>query len=139
MAREMKGHCLCGAVTVTVRGPVSGVWACHCSMCRRWGGAVTMGMDTAPEHVSFEGPVARYRSSSFAERTWCERCGTHLWFRDDGKDYELSPGIFDDARDVPLIREVYIDRAFACVPFAGDHERVTRADYESDKPYLEGL
>lgn len=89
--------------------------------------------------VEVAGPWKSHRSSPFAERAWCGRCGTHLWIRDDDDDFELMPGLFDDARDMPLAREVYSDRAFACVSLAGDHARVTRAEYEaSGRPYLEG-
>lgn len=138
MAEKLKGHCLCGAVTITVLGDVSDVSACHCAMCRRWTGAAMWGMEVTADRVAVEGSVARFRSSPFAERAWCERCGTHLWIRDDGKEFDLMPGLFDAARDLPLDREVYSDRAFACVSLAGDHRRVTRAEYEAQRPHLEG-
>jgi hypothetical protein len=93
----------------------------------------------APAHaVRVTGEVARYRSSSFAERAWCPACGTHLWIRDDGADYDLVPGLFDEAARVPLKREVYADRAFACVRLAGDHPRISRAEYERENPFVEG-
>lgn len=94
------------------------------------------GFEIAAEALTVEGPVATYRSSSFAERAWCRDCGTHLWIRDDGKGFDLTPGLFDDAADFTLAREVYADRAFACVPLAGGHVRVTQADYEARNPYL---
>ncbi|MBM9593793.1 GFA family protein [Rhodobacteraceae bacterium MCCB 386] len=115
-----------------------GAYACHCSMCRRWSGAAMWGFATPADAVSVSGGIARYRSSAFAERAWCPECGTHLWIRDDGADYELTPGLFDDAADMPLDREVYADRAFACVRLAGDHPKVSRADYERDNPFVEG-
>ena len=87
--------------------------------------------------VRVTGQVATYRSSPFAERAFCATCGTHLWFRDDGGDYELVPGLFEEAAGFPLSREVYADRAFAAVPLAGDHARVSRADYESSHPFVE--
>lgn len=134
----IEGRCLCGAVRISIETLPKGASACHCSMCRRWTGAAFWGM-IAPEHeVRVTGEVARYRSSDFAERTWCPACGTQLWFRDDGAAYELMPGLFDAAAEIPLAREVYADRAFACVPLAGDHARVSRADYEKDNPFVEG-
>lgn len=72
----------------------------------------------APEDdVSVEGPARSRASSEFAERAWCGECGSHLWMRDRGGDYELSPGLFDEARPFPLVREVYADRAFAACPW----------------------
>ena len=97
----------------------------------------TWGFDAPADAVRVTGPVATYRSSSFAERAFCPTCGTHLWLRDDGRDYELVPGLFEGAAGFALSREVYADRAFAAVPLAGDHVRVSRADYESSHPFVE--
>ena len=134
----IEGRCLCGAVRISVDAEVAEISACHCSLCRGWTGAAQWGFAVPAASVDIAGEVARYRSSPFAERAWCPTCGTHLWLRDDGGDYELVPGLFEAARDVPLAREVYADRVFACVRLAGDHPRVTRADYERDNPFVEG-
>ena len=91
----------------------------------------------APERaVTVEGPVRIRASSEFAERAWCGNCGTHLWFRERGADYELSPGLFDAAGPFSLVREVYADRAIAGCRLAGDHDRITRAAYEADHPHV---
>ena len=37
---ERRARCLCGAVRVTIRGPLDDIAACHCSQCRRWSGHV---------------------------------------------------------------------------------------------------
>ena len=140
----LTGHCLCGAVTVTVAGPHEQcVGACHCRMCQRWSGGLFLCFTADPAAVSVTGEVARYRSSSFAERAFCPRCGSHLWFNDVDEagrpiSYELMPGLFDAARPWPLCSEIYTDRAMACVPLAGDHRRESRAEYEAGNPYVEG-
>jgi len=40
MSETMKqtGSCLCGAVSVTANNASTKVGACHCGMCRKWGG-----------------------------------------------------------------------------------------------------
>ena len=138
MAEVLKGHCLCGAVTITATAHEHSASACHCSMCRRWTGGPQWGFDAPDEAVTVIGEVRTYRSTSFSERAFCPVCGSHLWLRDDGGPYEFVPGIFDGARDMPLVREVYADRAFACAQLSGEHERVTKAEYEADHPFEEG-
>ena len=134
----IEGRCLCGAVRITVPALEGGASACHCSMCRRWSGAAMWGFVAEADDVSVTGEVARHRASEFAERAFCPACGTHLWMRDDGANYELMPGLYDAAAEMPLVREVYADSAFACVPLAGDHVRRSRAEYERDNPFVEG-
>lgn len=135
---ELSGSCLCGAVAITVRHMPDDISACHCSICRRWTGSAFWGFSAPEEVVTVTGRVAEWRSSPFAKRAFCPECGTHLWLRDDGADYDLVPGLFDGARDVPLSHEVYADRALACVTLAGDHPRISKADYERDHPFVEG-
>ncbi|MFB9149351.1 GFA family protein [Roseovarius ramblicola] len=123
---------------VTVRSHAVAVSACHCSMCRRWSGAAMWVLEAPGDAVEVTGPVQRYRSSSFAERAWCAECGTQLWIKDDDGPYEVSPGLFDGARGLPLSHEIYVDQAFASVVLAGEHKRMTRAEYEASERYVEG-
>ncbi|MBM2575631.1 GFA family protein [Jannaschia sp. Os4] len=131
----MRGACLCGAVTVEVRGDhaaqAADLSACHCDPCRRWAGAVLWGFEAARGDVDVTGEVASYASSEFAERVWCPACGTQLWFADLDGPYELNPGLFEETRDWPLARVVYADRAAAHAEIAGDHARRTKAEYEA--------
>ena len=143
-ASSLIGHCLCRAVTITVAGDHDPrVGACHCRMCQRWSGGLFLCFRAAASAVTIEGEVARYHSSSFAERAFCPRCGSHLWFNDvaeggEPKQYELMPGLFDAARAWPLRSEIYVDRALACLRLTGDHRRKTRAEYEAENPFVDG-
>lgn len=143
-APALTGHCLCGAVTITVAGQhEEAVGACHCRMCQRWTGGLFLCFTAAPGAVNVTGQVARFRSSAFAERAFCPRCGTHLWFNDVDaagvpENFELMPGLFDAARGWPLRSEIYVDRAMAAVPLAGDHRRETRAGYEAQNLFVPG-
>ncbi|TMM52684.1 GFA family protein [Sulfitobacter sabulilitoris] len=137
---KLTGRCLCGAVTVTVAGkhdPRTG--ACHCRMCQRWSGGLFLCFEAEADAVAVEGEVACYASSSFSERAFCPRCGSHLWMRDTDQpdaSYDLMPGLFDAARDWPLRSEIYVDSAM--VALAGDHPRATGADYEARNKFVEG-
>ncbi|MEM9575797.1 MAG: GFA family protein [Pseudomonadota bacterium] len=140
MSGVLKGQCLCGAVKVTVAGahvPEPGV--CHCRMCQRWSGGVFMCFEAQAAAVTVEGDVTRFRSSTFSERAFCPACGSHLWMRDTdkpGTDYELMPGLFDEARGWNMRSEIYTDDAIARI--AGDHPTATRAQYEAKNRFVEG-
>ena len=48
---ERHGHCLCGGVKITARAASNHVGACHCTMCRRWGGGPLMEIDCGTDVV----------------------------------------------------------------------------------------
>jgi hypothetical protein len=138
------GRCLCRAVTITVAGGHDPrVGACHCRMCQRWSGGLFLCFNADASAVTVTGEVTRYRSSAFAERAFCPRCGSHLWFNDvkeggEPQSYEFMPGLFDAAHDWPLRSEIYVDRAMASVHLLGDHRRKSRAEYEAENRFIEG-
>lgn len=135
------GHCLCGAVTVEVTGPLGEISACHCDLCTRWSGSVQMGIEVPRDRLRLAGPIRTYASSSFAKRAWCESCGSAVWFADNVGDsaevFELAPGLFDGFGGAALTRVVYADRAPSNFAIAGDLERVSKADYEARYPHVE--
>ncbi|MCY1126666.1 GFA family protein [Frigidibacter sp. RF13] len=137
----IEGHCLCGAVTVTVVEHGGFTGACHCRMCQRWSGALFVSFNAAAADVTVRGEVARFASTDFAERAFCPKCGSHLWMRNTDRvdaPYDLMPGLFDAARDIQLKSEIYTDRALPGLALAGDHRRATRAEYEAKNLHIEG-
>lgn len=126
----MHGRCLCGAVGLQAAAQRH-FHACHCGSCRRWGGgpllAVHCGTDVVLEG---EAGITRYASSPWAERGFCSRCGTHLFFRlKDGGDYYVPLGLFDDAQDLAFASQVFIDRKPAAYSFAEDTEKLTEREF----------
>jgi hypothetical protein len=142
MSEGIQGQCLCGAVTIRVDGEYERrAGACHCRMCQHWSGGLFLCFNAEHDAVHVDGPVARHASSPFAERAFCQTCGSHLWMRNTANEadgYDLMPGLFDEARGWPLHSEIYVDQAMACVPLRGDHPRKTAAEYEQDNPFVEG-
>jgi hypothetical protein len=130
MADPIEGKCLCGAVTVRATPVRRHVEACHCSMCRRWSGVAFVGVQcgTAVE-IAGEEHVTRYRSSDWAERGFCSRCGSNLFFKYlPNGNYGLLAGLFPDEALLPLSEEIFIDEKPAYYDFAGDSERLTGAE-----------
>jgi hypothetical protein len=133
----MKGHCLCGAVSFEADPGAAKAHACHCGMCRRWAGGPVLSVAVAPEAIRFaEGaPIATRASSAWAERAWCANCGSNLFYRltagpKAGWHY-LSLGLLDEPSLVPFGGEIYIDAKPECYAFAGDHPRLTAAEFEA--------
>ena len=127
---EGKGRCLCGAVRFTARDMSTGVDACHCGMCRRWGGGPLMAVSCGTD-VEFEGEehIAVYDSSDWAERGFCRQCGSHLFYRLKGSgEHQLPVGLFDDQGPFRFVRQVFVDRKPPFYRFADETEEMTEAE-----------
>jgi len=82
--------------------------------------------------VQFEGEanITRYASSAWAERGFCSRCGSHLFYRvKEPEQYVMWLGAFEDQTPFGLAGEIYIDDKPASYDLAGDHPRVTGAEF----------
>ncbi len=109
--RERSGSCLCGAIRITARRVSPSVGACHCSMCRRWGGGPLLAVDCGTE-VEIEGEehVSVFGSSAWAERGFCSRCGSHLFYRlKQSGQVILSAGLLDDQTGFTFDHQVFVD------------------------------
>ena len=127
---EKKGHCLCGAVKFTVKAMNNSVDACHCGMCRRWGGGPLMSISCGKD-VTFEGEenITVYDSSDWAERGFCKLCGSHLFYRlKEANDHELSAGLFESQKNFHFDLQVFTDRKPAFYNFANITKEMTEAE-----------
>ena len=86
-------HCLCGDVSVQAGLPSKWVAHCHCSLCRRAHGAAFVtwvGMQAARCTIDDAyGRLRWFASSPGAERGFCSRCGSMLFFRSERWPGEL--------------------------------------------------
>ncbi len=87
------GSCLCGEVSFTAKNASNSVGACHCSMCRKWGGGPLMVVDCGAD-VTFKGEenISVFNSSLWAERGYCNKCGSHPLAAMDSEARAASPG-----------------------------------------------
>jgi hypothetical protein len=119
---KVSGHCLCGAVTFTAKAKSHDVSVCHCSMCNRWSGGLSMFLDVEGAPV-FEGAntIGLYKSSEWGERGFCKTCGSSLfWKLVDQDRYTLSAGALDDQSRLKLATEIFIDDKPAYYDFANN-------------------
>jgi len=125
----MKGSCLCGAVSITAPDHDQ-VSACHCGMCRRWGGGPALAVHCGPDiEIEGAGNISTYQSSDWAERGFCSRCGTHLFYRLVGTgDYMLLAGFFGDDVAFSFGEQIFIDRKPDFYTFANETANLTEAE-----------
>lgn len=126
------GHCLCGAVRVTVTDLSPEMHACHCENCRRQGMiGFSVAVPEANLSLTGEDAVGIYASSDWGSRGFCKTCGSNLWFRATGagSPYYLSPGLLDDLSGLTLVDEIFIDKKPAAYDFAGPTQRLTGTQF----------
>ncbi len=130
---EHTGRCLCGAVSFVITDLRPDFGACHCEMCRRWTGSAFLGISVpvASMHIDGSEHIQRIQSSDWAERTWCGRCGSGLWYRVTvehkmAENYEVPIGLLDDANGLQFTREIFIDAKPDCFAYQGEHRLLTR-------------
>ena len=127
---ERQGKCLCGAVRITVKTASNSVGACHCSMCRQWGGGPLMVIECGTDVViDGEAHVSVFDSSPWAERAFCRECGSHLFYRlKSTGQHMVSIGLFEADERLVFDHQVYIDEKPAFYSFANETEDMTGAE-----------
>ncbi|MFN4154453.1 MAG: GFA family protein [Paracoccaceae bacterium] len=129
------GGCFCGAVRFTARleSPVFG--ACHCETCRRWSGSALLAITVPTASIDWQGTdhIATIQSSDWAERAWCARCGSGLYFAVTAPgphfgNAELPIGLFDDANGLKMQSEIFYDQKPDCFAYAGETRKLSRAE-----------
>ena len=129
MAEEMTGQCLCGVVRITARFEGKHIEACHCTQCRAWGGGAYLATPMTDDFtIEGEEYVARFPSSDWAERGFCKRCGSNLFYHYlPGQKRSFLAGLFPALDDGELKEEIFVDQKPEYYDFAGERERLTRA------------
>jgi hypothetical protein len=100
MAEErMAGGCACGRVRFTVPVADDEAYLCHCRMCQRATGSVSIAFKNfKAADVAWESGPDWFDSSAIARRPFCSECGTSLGFefRKDSENMDLTVAAFDD-------------------------------------------
>lgn len=110
MGETLKGQCLCGKVSLTATPRDRHVNACHCTMCRRWSAGPFMAFDA--ENVTFDDDdaVSVYDSSDWAERLFCNKCGTSIAYRlKDNSVCGVAAGLFKETDAFAFGMQFFID------------------------------
>jgi len=126
----LDGKCLCGGVTFKVDKPTH-LDSCHCTTCRRWNGGVYIGLDFTQVDFQTQDGLTWFRSSDWAERGFCNRCGTSLFYRlvADKEKLSVCAGAIENLPDeTPLTKEYFIDEKPGFYNFEGERQKLTGAE-----------
>ena len=99
MSDEMTGGCACGRIRYTARVENDEAYLCHCRMCQRSTGGVSIAFRNMKKaDIAWEHEPDWYQSSPIAHRPYCRECGTSLGFAfPDSENMDLTIGSFDDS------------------------------------------
>ena len=126
---KLTGRCMCGAVKITATASEPHVAVCHCDMCRRWSAGPFMEITCQTVAFEDEEKVGRIRSSDWAERGFCNQCGSNLFYHIiDSGDYQVSAGLFDDQSMFQMSLQVFSDRRPPYYEFSNKTKLMTAAE-----------
>ncbi len=125
------GSCLCDGVTYDIHGALRDSVACHCIQCRKTSGhyvsatQATAGMLV----ITRDETLTWYRSSLEAERGFCNRCGSSLFWRHEADEGAVSvmSGTIDGPTGVRTAKHIFAS-------FKGDYYEI-----EPDVPQKDTL
>jgi hypothetical protein len=95
----MEGGCACGRVRFKASVDPDGAYLCHCRMCQRASGAISLAMVNARiVDVNWNREPDWYDSSAIAVRPYCRECGTSLGFKfkQPNENMDLTVAAFDE-------------------------------------------
>ena len=99
MIQTMTGGCACGKVRFEAVVEPDEAYLCHCRMCQRSTGSVSIAFVNAMVgDVRWDGQPDWFDSSPIAKRSYCAGCGTSLgfMFKQDADKMDLTVASFDD-------------------------------------------
>ncbi len=125
---EMKatGSCVCGSVSISAKVGTS-VGACHCDICRRWGGGPLFALDGGDDiTLSGDANVVTYPTTDWAQRAFCSKCGTHLYIRvNQSGRYIIPAGLFDFNSELEFDHQIFVDKRPSYYCFSNDTREQT--------------
>ena len=124
---EKSGQCLCGAVKFTAVPKTNEVGVCHCAMCRSNNAGPFFAIDCGDTLVfEDETNVGVYDSSEWAQRGFCKKCGSSLFWRLKDKSMSaVAVDAFDDFDGLEMTQEVFIDEKPDYYSFAEKTRQLT--------------
>ncbi|MBI3550947.1 MAG: GFA family protein [Elusimicrobia bacterium] len=108
---NLKGSCLCGAVTFEVAGALKATDACHCWHCRKQSGHFFVSTDLPRSAVTIKGGenLTWYQSTEKVRRGFCSTCGSALFWDPVKLDWiGVAMGAFDSPTGIKLRIHIHV-------------------------------
>jgi len=106
------GSCLCGGVMFSLTGELRPSVACHCVQCRKTSGHHVSATQVDPDQLRLieQTTLAWFASSPQAERGFCNRCGSSLFWRheNDGGRVSIMSGTIDGATGLTTSKHIFV-------------------------------
>jgi hypothetical protein len=99
MDEQITGGCACGRVRYSVTIHDHDAYLCHCRMCQRATGSVSIAFKSVKQaEVNWEHEPDWYESSPIGLRSYCRECGTSVGYRfkQGSANMDLTVASFDD-------------------------------------------
>jgi hypothetical protein len=105
------GSCLCGGVKYRISGPLREVIACHCIQCRKTSGHYVAATQCEAKDMELEAEtLVWFKSSDTAERGFCGRCGSNLFWRRFGNEHvSIWAGTIDGETGLRMESQLHSD------------------------------
>lgn len=123
----MQGQCLCGKITIITSEHVTSAGACHCHTCNQWGAAPFIAIQLKKLEICGDQYLSIYRSSEWAERTFCSHCGTHIFYHLlEPSMYYVNIALFENILSTSVSLEIFSDNKPAYYSFLSkDSKKLT--------------
>lgn len=127
---KVEGQCLCEAVQFSFEVEKPDFYACHCSICRKWGGGPALCV-AASGDIDFQGEdsITLYASSDWANRGFCSTCGTNLFYQlKDMSYYSFNLETIEGHEKFQFASQVYIDHKPGNYDFSNNTQKMTEEE-----------
>lgn len=111
----MKGQCNCGAVAFAVSAPLSDIYICHCSICRRSTGSNGIAV-LVTEKQNFrwlqgETSISSWEKPGHDWQTWfCTNCGSTLPGVNDSETVFIpAPLVQESSEELRVAHHIWVD------------------------------
>ncbi|MEM9616949.1 MAG: GFA family protein [Pseudomonadota bacterium] len=131
-----KGNCNCGNVAFEIDAPLSSVFVCHCSICRRFTGAhgvaVVVVSNDAFRWVRGEDHIATWKKPDADWESWfCKTCGSSLPGPNDASRMFIPAGLISEGgENLQVAHHIFVESR-AVWDEIGDAGKQHRAEFKA--------